>query len=291
VDQLDINILKRLSKNCRLPFETISRLEHVSSPTIKRRIKTLALSGILKRWIIRLNSSFANLNEVLLLVSTDGSEDKGSFIKHIGGNRCTESLRTMSSDRYLIRGMCHDLNDLTALEKHIRSDRAVLSIEMHPLHTSPKHNGRLSKMQIDLLRHLIKDPRMKTSRIASLVGRSAKGTGLAINRLIDRNMVDFTIRTGFCILFIKARYRRTQVTDLSFPAWIEDNIPCLWEYSYSTIEPVVFASFVTERISEIGKVQHNLKISPYIYAIETSIGEQEMEFDSIRSKALVDLVA
>ncbi|PSN82521.1 hypothetical protein B9Q11_02755 [Candidatus Marsarchaeota G2 archaeon ECH_B_SAG-F08] len=84
LDELDLNILKKLKENSLKPFVKIARELNVSEGTIRQRIKKLVKSGVIKRFTVDVDASSAGLPLVAFVILNVEPDSLKSVAEEVG---------------------------------------------------------------------------------------------------------------------------------------------------------------------------------------------------------------
>jgi DNA-binding Lrp family transcriptional regulator len=294
LDYLDVSILKKLSENCRTPFEALAREMGVTSTAIKKRIRKLLKEDKLKNFAISLSFSTIGADRIIILITTNGNDDRESMKNKIGVHPLIERVCCLSDGRYLVHAVCCETSELIQLDHFFREFLSVLSIEMHPLESPRiprKKRDNITRMQLEIMECLQSNPRMESSKVADAIHRSAKGVRMAIKRLIDSGLVIFSVQCDFSMYFVKVRRLNSRDSLEEINSLISRLFPSAWEIVMSSIKPDVFISFAIERLDEISNIQRRLRKSSSLMVLEETVCESNQFFKSIRDEALDRLIA
>ena len=221
----------------------------------------------------------------MLLVTTKKSEDRNGFTNRLGQNLTIENVSSLSDGRYLVLAVCNGIEELTELDRFIRELSPVQSINVHPLITRQIEDVSITKMQYDILRCLVKDPRLSCSSIALKINRSAKGVRRGIKRLIDSGIVHFTVQSCFFMFLVEIKYELSKSYD-EISQWIVNEFSCVWEVMASSLQPILFVIFATDRLDETSYIMDKLRESAFLKPHKAAVSAPRTFFGSSRSEVL-----
>jgi len=86
MDELDKKIMADLQKNCRVPYQELSRRYGVSANAIRRRVLNLEESGEIARYSITLSIAMTGSSQLFGILTGDGSRDEIEMIDEMGAH-------------------------------------------------------------------------------------------------------------------------------------------------------------------------------------------------------------
>ena len=71
LDKIDFNILATLSRDCRTPYSNIGSLVGLTQNSVKARVKKVVRSGVLDKFIVRVNPAGFGYRTARILIRTN----------------------------------------------------------------------------------------------------------------------------------------------------------------------------------------------------------------------------
>jgi DNA-binding Lrp family transcriptional regulator len=193
MDAKDLQIVKALLKNCRTTYREMAEILDLSINAVYKRVQNMLDSGLIlgftaKPSLIALNgleilifgrSKAKNLDE---LSHKLGEDDRVYFVGLAAGNLIYIGgyLRNIS-----------ELHDYTTfITQKAQLDELTTCIKKVPYRISPE---KLTSLDYKILKGLKDDARRAVSDLAEEVRVSPKTTRKRIKKMIDYNLIDFSI--------------------------------------------------------------------------------------------------
>ncbi len=83
LDKIDFNILATLSSDCRIPYSSIASLVGMTSKSVKARIKKMVRSGVLEKFIVRVNPAGFGYRTAPIEIRTNNRITKDDVIRRV----------------------------------------------------------------------------------------------------------------------------------------------------------------------------------------------------------------
>ena len=189
VDGTDIEIMKLLTKDCRLSYREIGLTLGVTTNTVKRRIKNLVSMLIIEDFLVRVNlGAFGYSNITNLTIKHTGNKEKiKGYLQNLG--------------YVFLEGDCVGGISRFVLASKERIDKKLefLPEKVHLLQLIDIFIGQwesdfvFTTNDLKILKCLIQKPRMKVKDIAQAIHVSQKTVKRRIDAMILNRVVDFTI--------------------------------------------------------------------------------------------------
>ena len=199
MDEIDFNISMLLMANSRIPYRELAEIFNMSVNSIHKRVKSMVDKGIIQNFNMRLSSlNFPNMANVVMFGISKIMDPK-TLIEKIGSHECIYNVTQASSNLFYIHAYIRNLSQLDSVVSFIRQKGEIneLTIGLDKGVTSDivKDLGDISLSKLDyLIVNSLKDNSRKTiSDVADEIGISPKTIRRHLNRLIEKNLVDFRI--------------------------------------------------------------------------------------------------
>jgi DNA-binding Lrp family transcriptional regulator len=247
LDKVDLNILSTLARDCRTSYNSIGSQIGLTSKSVKARVKSMVHSGVIEKFVVRVNPAAFGYRTALVLVRANNGITKDDVIQrvkqfgdlayhvhHMGRTSVAAVIIKKPLDDSIIKL----LNDLI-------KPAAVISIAVseRTISTNP------SETDLGVIKCLLlSGARMEISDIAKEVGISEKTTTRRLDRMKEGHLLDFSIQCNpaamigyiqFAIPIIVAKSHYRSVLECMYSEF-QANIL----YSPSVIEPEDRLTFV-----------------------------------------------
>jgi DNA-binding Lrp family transcriptional regulator len=247
LDKIDLNILSTLARDCRTSYNSIGSQIGLTSKSVKARVKNMIRSGVIEKFVVRVNPAAFGYRTALVLVRANNGIAKDDVIRrvkqfgdlayhvhHMGRTSVAAIIIKKPLDDSIIQS----LNDLL-------KPAAVISIAVseRTISTNPSETDlRVIKCL------LLSGARTEISDIAKEVGISEKTTTRRLDRMKEGRLLDFSIQCDpaamigyiqFAIPIIVAKSHYRSVFERMYSEF-QANIL----YSPSVIEPEDRLTFV-----------------------------------------------
>jgi DNA-binding Lrp family transcriptional regulator len=217
LDKTDLNILATLARDCRTSYSSIGSLIGLTSKSVKARVKNMVRSGVIEKFIVRVNPAGFGYRTAHVFVKTNIGITKDDVIQrvkqfgalayhvHHMGRTCVAALIINKS---LDDNIIQSLNDCL-------KPATVISITVSQLSVSTD----LSETDLRIIKCLLlSGARMEISEIAKELGISEKTTTRRLDRMKEGRLLDFSlqfdpaamigyIQFGIPIIAVQSHYR------------------------------------------------------------------------------------
>ena len=193
LDKIDLTILSTLARDCRTSHNSIGSQIGLTSKSVKARVKNMVRSGVIERFIVRVNPACFGYRTALVLVKTNYGITKDDVIQrvkqygdlayhvhHMGRT----SVATIVIKKSLNDNIIKSLNDSLIPATVINIAVSELSVYTD-----------LSETDLRIIKcMLVSGARTEISDIAREVGISEKSTTRRLNRMKEGRLLDFSIQ-------------------------------------------------------------------------------------------------
>jgi len=193
LDKIDFNILATLSRDCRTPCSSIGSLVGLTSKTVKARVKKMVRSGVLDKFIVRVNPAGFGYRTAPILIRTNNRITKDAVIRrvkqigdlayrvhHVGRTSVAALIIKESLDDKTVQSLNDSLKPATINR---------ISVSEQPVSISPSETDlRIIKCL------LLSGARTEISDIAKKVRISEKTTTRRLDRMKDGHLLEFSIQ-------------------------------------------------------------------------------------------------
>ena len=189
IDSTDIEIMKLLTKDCRLSYREIALTLGIATNTVKRRIKNLISRRIIEGFLVRVNlGAFGYSNICNLTIKHLGNKEKiRGYLQNLGyvflEGDCIGGI-----SRFVVASKERIDNALEFLSEKVRHLQ-LIDIFIGEW----KSDFVFTANDLRILKCLIQKPRMKVKDIAQAIHVSQKTVKRRIDAMLFNRVVDFTI--------------------------------------------------------------------------------------------------
>jgi DNA-binding Lrp family transcriptional regulator len=253
IDEVDLQILKILTHNCRTSYRSIGKTLGISANTALTRINNLILNKAIEQFITFVNFSlfgYSNVLTILLKVSKNhhnvidkvakSMRDWGPIYMHIEIFDGVHVFGIAVKDAHINN---NDIDSLREnLSKALGESISVLDV-FFGKHTSlVSEKFHLRRIDLEIIECLLSDPRMTFLNIARTLGCSQKTIIRRIEKLISSHVI-----MGFSLQYNPSNMKG---------------------YNYFSVVLHTQSSMATEVMKEISYSELNeyiLRLPPFIY--------------------------
>ena len=193
LDKIDFNILAALSRDCRTPYSSIGSLVGLTSKTVKARVKKMVRSGVLDKFIVRVNPAGFNYRIAPIEIRTNNRITKDDVIRrvkqigdlayhvhHFGRTSVAALIIKESLEDKSIQLINNSLKPATINR---------ISVSETPVSMSP------SETDLRIIKCLLHSgARMEISEIAKKLRISEKTTTRRLDKMKDEHLLEFSIQ-------------------------------------------------------------------------------------------------
>jgi DNA-binding Lrp family transcriptional regulator len=193
LDKIDFNILATLSRDCRTPYSSIGSLVGLTSKTVKTRVKKMVRSGVLDKFIVRVNPAGFGYRIAPIEIRTNNRITKDEVIRrvkqigdlayrvhHVGRTSVAALIIKESLEDKTVQSLNDSLKPATINR---------ISVSEQPVSMSP------SETDLRIIRCLLlSGARTEISEIANKVHISEKTTTRRLDRMTEGHLLEFSIQ-------------------------------------------------------------------------------------------------
>jgi DNA-binding Lrp family transcriptional regulator len=193
LDKNDLNILSTLARDCRTSYNNIGSQIGLTSKSVKARVKSMIRSGVIERFIVRVNPAAFGYRTALILTKTNNGitkEDVVQRVKQFGDLAYhVHHMGRTSVAALLIKRSLKD-NIIKSLSDYL-IPATVINIAVTELSVYRD----LSETDLRIVKCLLlSGARTEVSDIAKGVGISEKTTTRRLDRMKEGRLLDFSIQ-------------------------------------------------------------------------------------------------
>lgn len=177
IDELDLQILKLLTHDCRASYRSLGRTLGISKNTVQKRVKDLILNKTIEQFITLVNFSLFGYSKVLTVVLKFGKNDRsvislvmnnmkdlGPIYMHVEVFNNVHAIGIALKDTYI--NIINIVSIKKNLTKVLGNSSHVIDIFFGKIPSLVSEKFNLRKIDFKIIDCLISDPRMKFLDIA-----------------------------------------------------------------------------------------------------------------------------
>jgi DNA-binding Lrp family transcriptional regulator len=197
LDELDGKILRSLSRNCRVSYNSLGSEIGMTAKSVKARVKKMQSSGVIDSFIVKVNPMVFGYSKVCILVLR--INNKAADEKHIRRSisllgdilNTGHVLGNISTFKFAVKKEAEEKLEL--LVDVIGQDHLIQN------QTVAFQNVREQPTYVDfkIMRCLLDNPKMEISDIAEKISMSSKTVARRLEKMIGNEVLDFTIQINF----------------------------------------------------------------------------------------------
>jgi DNA-binding Lrp family transcriptional regulator len=248
LDKNDLTILPTLARDCRTSYSSIGSQIGLTSKSVKARVKKMVRSGVIERFVVRVNPAAFGYRTTIVLIRTSNGITKDDIIQrvkefgdlayhvhHVGRTSVAALIIKKPLDEKIIQSLNDRLKPAT-----------VVSISVTELSVA---STDLSETDLRIIKCLLlSGARIEISDIAKEVGISEKTTTRRLNKMKEMRLLDFSLQCspaamiGYIQFVIPITVAKSQYHNILERMYSEFQANIL--YSPSVIQPEDQLTFI-----------------------------------------------
>ena len=275
MDEIDFFLLKKLVENSRFTYRELAEMIDFSVSATHKRINKLIEGGIIEAF--RARPSIIALKSLLVIIfGTSKVKSIDTISDELGQHESIIFVGIAGQKSLYVYALLRDVSELQEfsifVSKTAHISEPIVGIVNVPYITTPEP---LTSVDYKILKTINRDARKPITDIADDVGVSAKTVRKRLDRMIENNLVSFTIQwklwyvsfiTVFGIILNEGTDIRSTIQHLN-QKYSKNIFSCL---SYSNIPNFITLETWATNAHESQKIQEELQsegfkdITPYI---------------------------
>ena len=276
MDKTDLFILKKLMENSRVTYRELAEIIDLSISYTHKRINKLVDDEIIEAFTAR-PSAIALKYISILIFGTSKAKSMDALSKELGQHESINFIVIAGAKSLSVSAFLRNISELQELSIYVSKTAKIseptIGIINIPYTTLPEP---LTGIDYKILKSLNRDARKPVTDIADDVGLSTKTVRKRLDRMIENNLIDFSIEwsekaennltTGFH-LHLKEGTDINSTIQHIYEKYNQNVIACL---SFSNIPNFITMYIWTKSTQESQKIQEELQtegfkdIVPYI---------------------------
>jgi DNA-binding Lrp family transcriptional regulator len=269
----------------------------VTANAIRNRVKNLEEKGVIADYVLRLGFATAGLSPFFALAYSRESLDNKQFVESVGGHRLVSRVGFDSYGSCVIIGAYASAMDLSEFTEFIRGLEEVRDSEIHPIPTRLGGKTELSNLQLRVIKGLRDDPRKPIAKIAQESALTARRVRSTLDQLMERESIRLTIfvdpNAGDSIwLTFRIQWDPSETSASDIREELQIGFPDdFFNEAHSATEPVMWADFLIERVSDSKDITHAIKSIPSARVANTILPFGFKTFPGLMETTLDGLLA
>jgi len=265
MDEIDLTILKKLLENSRLTYRELAKITNMSVSATHKRIKNLVDDKIINAFTAR-PSSIALKYLIVSIFGKSNAKSMDTVSKELGQHENIFIIAIASGKILYITGFLRDITSLRDYSAYVSKianiSEPTIGIMNIPYITTPEP---LTTIDYKILKTLNRDSRKPIIDVADDVGISANTVRKRLNRMIENNLIDFSIEwtikaennllTAFH-LYLKEDTNIDSTIQYLYEKYYQNISACM---SYSNIHTFITMYTWTKTAQESQRIQKKLQ--------------------------------
>ena len=265
MDEIDLTILKKLLENSRLTYRELAEITNMSVSATHKRIKNLVDDKIINAFTAR-PSPIALKYLIVSIFGKSNAKSMDTVSKELGQHENIFIIAIASGKILYITGFLRDITSLRDYSAYVSKianiSEPTIGIMNIPYITTPEP---LTTIDYKILKTLNRDSRKPIIDVADDVGISANTVRKRLNRMIENNLIDFSIEwtikaennllTAFH-LYLKEDTNIDSTIQYLYEKYYQNISACM---SYSNIHSFITMYTWTKTAQESQRIQKKLQ--------------------------------
>ncbi len=262
MDEIDLQIAKILLKNCRTTYREIADKFNFSLNAIYKRVQNMIDMGIIQAFTARPSLIAINGIEILIYGKSIG-KDMTSISEELGLNNNTYFVGVAGGNFLYIGGYLGSIDELNeyiiSISKMGKLEQSITLIKNYPKRIYPE---KLIDLDYKILKTLNTDGRKPIKDIADEINISSKTIQKHIKKMIEDDLVDFSI--NFAPQTLTSQFHIYLKRELDYneefkriDSKYKNNI--LYLQQYSNIPPLIMMTALTKNNKEAADLYAQLQ--------------------------------
>jgi len=265
MDEIDLTILKKLLENSRLTYRELANITNMSVSATHKRIKNLVDDKIINAFTAR-PSPIALKYLIVSIFGKSNAKSMDTVSKELGQHENIFIIAIASGKILYITGFLRDITSLRDYSAYVSKianiSEPTIGIMNLPYITIPEP---LTTIDYKILKTLNRDSRKPITDVAENVGISTNTVRKRLNRMIENNLVDFSIEwsmkaknnllTAFH-LYLKEDINIDSTIQYLYEKYSQNVNYCM---SYSNILNFIIMTTWTKSAQESQRIQEKLQ--------------------------------
>ncbi|MFX0123855.1 MAG: winged helix-turn-helix transcriptional regulator [Candidatus Hodarchaeota archaeon] len=298
MDSKDLEIIKILNSNGRMPFTTIAKRVKLSLNGVKKRIKKLEKEGVIKGYSCELSFGILGEETGLARINVSSKIDRvQEVVNTIGNHKLIFTVGVGIGNKIIAVFTYKASSEVVELENWLKTITHVETVEIFLLLSRPINNrSEISPADYKIISELRNDGRMPLQILSKRTQISTRTLKKRLDRLSQEGLVYFSILlspgsseeliifTIFCTLKLKTN--KIEFFQNIMRIFTEN----FWVGWIVVEKPMVILSFFAPNIKTIRNIEEELKQKlSDIQATDTITGGEGFHFQDWRADHIMKM--
>ncbi len=317
LDVLNKKILLELTTNCRLSYRQLGTRLGYSYKTIQKRIMKLFTANVIVEYTINAAPALFGEEDLMLFVYPDKSVKEQTLLNKLGTHPRIYFGHTNLNGPIRVFANFLNTHEFDDIGRHCRRQPGVEKVESHILLRDPGSKCTLTPVDLQILKCLLHNPRMRINEIAKHTRLSTRRVRNTLKKLLPQDgafphrvyhmasshnfgkpTTAFTTHTIFHInsatsnvasCVCKIHHNDATTTRFEIAQWLQHQYPTEYWYSYASASaPVTFHLLTIEHINTLEPLLDHLTHNPHITHVEAFIPLQRKTYSPIYSRTQLE---
>jgi DNA-binding Lrp family transcriptional regulator len=298
MDSKDLEIIRILNANGRIPFTTLAKMVNLSINGVKKRINKLEEEGVIKGYSCELNFGILGEETGLARINVSSTIERvEEFVDTIGNHKFIFTVGVGIGNKIIAVFTYKTSSEVVELDNWLKSIAHIDTVEIFLLMSkSIKDIPNIAPADYKIISELRNNGRMPLQTLSERTQISTRTLKKRLDKLIKEGIIYFStllspgsseeliIFTIFCTLGLGANkidFYQKVMTNFTKNLWV----------GWIVVEkPVVILSFFAPSIKEIRSVEEELKQKfSEIESIDTITGGEGFHFQDWRVNYITEM--
>jgi DNA-binding Lrp family transcriptional regulator len=306
MDEKDIEILKMLISNSRVPYREIADKLNLSVNGVYKRVKGLRTQGIIRDFYTTLDNRIINAIPVMIFGQSEAKSVEKAAAQ-VGKNQHTTKILVAGGNYLYITAIFRNLRELQPYLETVKKYAAIPTPKVGIVNTLRADYWMSIKRQMDLhlddlsftdykiINAIHKDSRRSAKDVAVTLGISTKTVRKRLSKMKDKGYIRLTVPLAFdsskdIFAILHLNLKKGQTINSVEAALINNysgNIISI--FSFGNLPNQILATTWTNTMKEIKEIQTDLQKKGILESIIPNIFYTTYIFDSWTDDLITDL--
>jgi len=304
MDKIDFTICMMLMVNSRIPYRELAEQFNMSVNSIHKRIKSMVELQIIEKFVTHLSfRAFDPIPLNLVMFGNSKTKNPKDLIEELGKNENIYNATYHSGNLFIIHAHIQETSYLDPLVSFVRQVGQIpeLKVGLHsvpsPSNLKESRNQQLSKLDFFIINSLKDNSRKTFADIADEVGTSTKTVRRHLNRLIEEDLVNFSINwypdkgSEIIVTIILDLEPNAIVNKTKFLEELQRRYSkeILFSWAFSTLPNTIVICVWFSKMKELQELEASLR-SEKVDSISVNVGIEGILFPTWRDTYLEDKI-
>lgn len=304
MDWLDKRIITRLLGNCRESYQRIAEDFAVNHDLVKARVDRLRQTGVIQRFTAELSQETLGVDWVLADMQMNGGTSMLDLLQTFECNHCVSEVLMLGASRYLVFAevLPGEWEQFTSRVRDCGGAKRLMVSSVRPVngagrarnkYTSRGGKVNLSKAQIEILQHLVRNARISVKELSDYTGYSQRFIQELLDQFVECTGVNLTVKlnlpaSGDINYILRSRQRLKQADPYNVSKWMAVKYPSSYWYTLHVPGDNSMIHYMTARYAaEIEAIVQDVIGQPLMEDVEARVVHSALKSDG-RTQCYLD---